>query len=101
MIASGGAMAAMDTSRTIAAKRASRFAGYSRTQNKPQAIWLFCEGVIGDLILCRLHLRLIIPRAIYVLEFISRRADFVRRLNWHGVPEAAVSGITLMVSSHC
>jgi hypothetical protein len=52
MIASGGAMAAMDTSRTIAAKRASRFAGYSRTQNKPQAIWLFCEGVISDLILC-------------------------------------------------
>ena len=71
MIASGGAMAAMDTSRTIAAKRASRFAGYSRTQ----AIWLFCEGVIGDLILCLLHLRLSIPRAIYVLEFISRRAD--------------------------
>jgi len=49
-------MAAMDTScRRIAAKRASRFAGYSRTQNKPQAIWLFCEGVISDLVLCRLH----------------------------------------------
>ena len=56
IITTGGAMAAMDTScRRIAAKRASRFAGYSRTQNKPQAIWLFCEGVISDLVLCRLH----------------------------------------------
>jgi hypothetical protein len=69
MIASGGAMAAINTSRpNYRRKRVSRFAGYSPTQNKPQAIWLFCEGVIGDLILYRLQLRLSIPRAIYALE---------------------------------
>jgi hypothetical protein len=31
--------------------------------------------------------------------FTSRHADFVRRLNWHRVPEAAASGITTHVSS--
>jgi len=37
--------------RPIAAKRATHFAALLLIQNKPMAIWLFCEGVIRDLVL--------------------------------------------------